>query len=115
MSVTSFFVKKKYKDPVYGAILGKKLFYYVIDNEFKKSYSEDEALEFEEIYNFYGYHLGVDTFAIFHTTHVESVDPGKIVVNEGDTDFAITLSCNMEKLENGHLWYKFGVDYNNSC
>lgn len=91
------------------------MFYYVIDNEFKKLYSEDGALKFEEIYNFYGYHLGVDTLAIFHTTHVESVDPGNIVVNEGDTDFAITLSCNMEKLENGHLWYKFGVDYNNSC
>ena len=114
MSVTSFFVKKKYKDPVYGAILGKKLFYYVIDNEFKKLYS-DGALKFEEIYNFYGYHLGVDTLAIFHTTHVESVDPGNIVINEGDTDFAITLSRNMEKLENGHLWYKFGVDYNSSC
>ena len=32
----------------------------------------------------------------------------------GDRDIAIILWCNIEKLENSHLWYDFGVDYNNS-
>ena len=51
---------------------------------------------------------------MFHAKHADLIDPGNIVVRGGDTDIAITLSCNKEKLENSHLWYDFGVDYNNS-
>lgn len=32
-----------------------------------------------------------------------------------DTDIAIILSSNVEKLGNNHLWYDFAVYYNNSC
>ena len=51
---------------------------------------------------------------MFYTKHADLIDPGNIAVRGCDTDIAITLSCNVEKLENSHLWYDFGVDYNNS-
>ena len=51
---------------------------------------------------------------MFHTKHADLIDPGNIVAREDDTDMAIILSCNVEKLENSHLWYDFEVDYNNS-
>ena len=101
---------KEYEDPVYGSILGKKVFYCATDNECKKLYSEDGVLKFEEIYDLYGYHLECDTRVMFHAKHADLIDPGNIVVRGGDTDISITL----EKLENSHLWYDFGVDYNNS-
>ena len=51
---------------------------------------------------------------MFYIKHADLIDPGNIAVRGCDTDIAITLSCNVEKLENSHLWYDFGVDYNNS-
>ena len=69
-------------------------------------------LKFEEIYNLQGYHLEADTLVMFHTKHADLKDFGNIVVSGGYTDFDITLSCNTEKLENGHFWYDFRVNYN---
>ena len=51
---------------------------------------------------------------MFYTKHADLIDPCNIAVHRCDTDIAIILSCNVEKLENSHLWYDFGVDYNNS-
>ena len=96
---------KEYKDPAYGAILDKKVFYCVIDNEFRELYSEDGVLKFEEIYDLYGYHLQGDTRVMFHMKHANLIDPGNIVVRGDDADIPIILSCNVEKLENSHLWY----------
>ena len=108
------FLYKEYEDPVYGTILGKKVFYCAIDNECRKFYSEDGVLKFEEIYDLYVYHFDGDTRVIFHTKHADLIHPGNIVVRGGDTDITIILPCNVEKLENNHLWYDFGVDYKNS-
>ena len=108
------FLYGEYEDPVYGAILGKNVFYCAIDNECKKFYSEDGVLKFEEINDLYGYHHKGDTRIIFHRKHADLIDPGNIVVRGCDTDTVIILSCNVEKLENSHLWYDFGVDYNNT-
>ena len=58
---------------------------------------------------------------MFNTKHVDSMNPGNIAVREGDTDIVIILSCNVEKLENSHLWYNFGVEqleihsFNRAC
>ena len=41
------FLCKDYEDPVYGAILGKKVFYCTIDNDCKKFYSKDGVLKFK--------------------------------------------------------------------
>ena len=46
--------------------------------------------------------------------HTDLIEPGNIVVGWCDTDIAIILSCNVERLQNTRLWYDFGVDYNNS-
>ena len=46
--------------------------------------------------------------------HTDLIEPGNIVVGWCDTDIAIILSCNVEKLQNTRLWYDSGVDYNNS-
>ena len=108
------FLYKEYEDPVYCTIMGKKVFYCTTDNECRKFYSKDGVLKFEEIVDLYGYHLKRDTHVIFHMKHADLIDPGIIVVCGGDTDIAIILSSNVEKLENTHLWYNFGVDYNNS-
>ena len=51
------FLYKEYEDSVYGAIIGKKVFYFAKDIECKKFYSEEGLLKFKEIYNLYGYHL----------------------------------------------------------
>ena len=94
-----------YEDPVYGVILGKKVCYCATDNEFKKFYSDGGVLKSEGIYDFYGYHLEDDTRVMFHTIHAGLIDPGNIDVRRGDMDIDIILSCNVEKLENSHLWY----------
>ena len=93
--------------------MDKKVFYCAIDNECRKFYSEDGVLKFEEIYDLYGYDLERDTHVTFHTRHADLIDSGNIVGRGGDSDISIILSCNVEKLENTHLWYDFGVDYNN--
>ena len=94
--------------------MGKKVFYCAIDIECNKFYSEDGLLKFEEIYHLYGYHLKSDTRVMFHTKHADLINPGNIIVRGGDTDIATILSRDVEKLENSHLCYGFGVDYNNS-
>ena len=86
------FLYEEYKNPVYGTILGKKLFYCTVDNEFKKFYSEDGALTFQEICNLYGCHLKGDTCLMFHTKHADSIGLGNIALRGVDTDIAIILS-----------------------
>ena len=51
---------------------------------------------------------------MFHAKHADRKDPGNIVVRGNDTDIAVILTCNSDKLVDGHLWYDFGVDYNNN-
>ena len=46
--------------------------------------------------------------------HGDLIDPCNMVVRGKGGDIAIILSCNVEKLENSHLWYDFEVDYYNS-
>lgn len=104
------FLYEEYKNPVYGTILGKKLFYCTVDNEFKKFYSEDGRLKFKEIYNLYDYDLKDDTCAMFHTKQACLIDPGSIDVRGVDTDIVIVLLCNMEEIENNHLWCGYSVD-----
>ena len=43
--------------------------------------------------------------------HTSLIDPSNIVIG-GDIDIVIIFLCNTENLENNHLWYNFGVDYN---
>ena len=51
---------------------------------------------------------------MFHMKHADLIDPGNNVVRGSDRDVAIILWCNMEEREKRHLWYDFGVNYNNS-
>ena len=85
------FLYKEYEDPVYGAILGKKVFYCAIGNECKKLYGEDGVVKFKEIYDLYGCYLEGDTNIMFHTKHADVIGPSKTVVRGGDTDIAIML------------------------
>ena len=50
---------------------------------------------------------------MFPAKHTSLIDPSNIVIG-GDTDIVIIFLCNAENLENNHLRYNFGVDYNNS-
>ena len=93
------FLNKDYEDPVYGVILGKKVFYCDIDNEYRTFHSENGVLKFEEIYDLYVYHPERDTHIIFYTKHADLIDSGSTVVRGDDTDIAVILSCNVEKLE----------------
>ena len=82
-------------------------------NKCKKFCSENGVLKFEETYDLCGYHVERDTRVMFHTKHAGLIGPGNIVVRGNDTDIAITFLCNVKKLENSHLWYDIGVNYNN--
>ena len=102
------------EDPVCGGILGKKVFCCVIDSQCKKFDSKDEILQFEKIYNLFDYHLEGDKCVVFFAKHADLIDPDNITVREGNANISIILSCNVEMLENSHIWYGFGVDYNAS-
>ena len=67
-----------------------------------------------QIYDLNGYHLKGDKRIMFHMKHADLIDPGNNVVRGSDRDIAIILWCNMEEREKHHLWYDFGVNYNNS-
>ena len=79
------FLYKEYEHPVYGGILGKKVFYCATDNQCKKFYSKDGILKSKEIYNLFGNHLEGDTRVVFYAKHADLIDPGNIVVREGNT------------------------------
>ena len=68
----------------------------------------------EEVHELYGNHLEADTRVMFHVNLADKNDNGNIIVRENGTDIAIIFTCNANLLTNSHLWYDFGVDYNNS-
>ena len=55
------FLFKGYEDPIYGPIIGDKVFYSAIDNACKRFYTIDGTLRFEEVHELYGNHLEGDT------------------------------------------------------
>ena len=70
--------------------------------------------QFEEVHELYGNHLEADTRVMFHVNHADKNGNGNIIVRGNGTDVAIILTGNANLLTNGHLWYDFGADYNNS-
>ena len=70
--------------------------------------------QFEEVHKLYGNHLEVNFRVKFHVNHAYKNGNGNIIVRVTDTDITIFLTCNANLLTNIHLWYDFGVDYNNS-
>ena len=70
--------------------------------------------QFEEVHELRGNHLEADNSVMFHVNHADKNDNGNIIVWGNNTDIAIILTCNANLLTNSHLWYDFGVDYNNS-
>ena len=67
------------------------------------------------MHELYDNHLEADTCVMLHINHADKNGNGNIIVRGNDTDIAIILTCNANLLTNTHLWYVFGVDYNNSC
>ena len=54
---------------------------------------------------------------MFYVNHADKNGNGSIIVRGNDTDIiyiAIILTCNATLLTNSHLWYYFGVGYNNN-
>ena len=71
--------------------------------------------QFEEVHELYGNHLEAETRAMFHVNHAGKNGNGNMIGRGNETDIAIILTCNASLLTNNHLWYDFGVDYNNNC
>ena len=71
--------------------------------------------QFEEVHELYGNHLETDTRVMFYVNHADKNGKGSIIFRGNGSDIAIILTCNASSWTNSHLWYDFGIDYNNNC
>ena len=67
------------------------------------------------MHELHGNDFEADTCVMFHVNHADKNGNDKIIVRENDKDVAVIVTCNANLLAHSHLWYDFGVDYNNSC
>ena len=70
--------------------------------------------QFEEVHELYGNHLETDTRVMFYVNHTDKNGKGSIIFRGNGSDIAIILTCNANSLTNSHLWYDFGIDYNDN-
>ena len=81
------FLFKQYEHPIYGPIIGKKVFYCSIDNECKKftlSQLKLKMSQFEEVHESYGNHFKANIPVTFHANHADNNGNGNITVREND-------------------------------
>ena len=73
---------KEYEDPIYGPIIGEKVFY-----------CYKTMFQFEEVHELYGNHLEDYTRVMFHVNHADKNGNGNTINTNGNT-IAVILTCN---------------------
>ena len=105
---------KEYKDEIYSHIIGEKIFYCSIDNEYTRFYNQNVNYKVELVPELFGSHLEGDTRIMLHALHGDRDNIENIVVRANNTGVAVVLAYNVKFIEDSNMWYDFGIGSNNS-
>ena len=76
----------------YENIFNRKVFYCSVDNEcICLQCNEEGVIQVEDVHDLYGAQDEADTRVVFHTVHVEQLNPGNIVIRCNDTDMLMIM------------------------
>ena len=103
-----FFITE-YQNDEYTVILGNKVLFFSVDNEYKKFSRINCLIKIENIPELYGDHLQADIREAFHAKHTDEANPGNIVICTNDEDLIVILHTNAKKFTS-YIWYDCGLD-----